>query len=100
MIMDHGCDALGVIFLTAGMARVVCVNDPLLIVWVFVFVMISFYITAWCQYWSSGIMILGKFNGVDDGLPIIWTTALLASVFGQAFWRVPVSIFGHTFLVN
>ena len=24
MIMDHGCDALGVVFLASGMARIIC----------------------------------------------------------------------------
>lgn len=83
MIMDHGCDALGVICLTAGMGRVVCMNDPLLFLWTYVFVMFSFYISAWCQYWSNGIMILGKFNGVDDGIPIIWCSALVSGFLGQ-----------------
>lgn len=27
MIMDHGCDALGLVFLTTGMARTVCLDD-------------------------------------------------------------------------
>ena len=36
MIMDHGCDALGVICLTAGMGRVVCMDEPYLFLWVFV----------------------------------------------------------------
>jgi ethanolaminephosphotransferase len=100
MIMDHGCDALGVICLTAGMGRVVCVSDSLLILWVFVFVMFSFYITAWCQYWSNGILILGKFNGVDDGIPIIWATAFMAAIFGQSFWRTPTNLFGYVFEYN
>ena len=33
MIMDHGCDALGVICLTSGMGRVLCVDDPYLYIW-------------------------------------------------------------------
>jgi len=27
MIMDHGCDALGLLFLSIGVARVICLND-------------------------------------------------------------------------
>jgi ethanolaminephosphotransferase len=83
MIMDHGCDALGVICLTVGMARVVCMDDFHLLLWVFISVVFSFYISAWCQYWSNGVMVLGKVNGVDDGIPIIWFTGLLASFIGQ-----------------
>lgn len=96
MIMDHGCDALGVICLSAGMGRVVCIEEPLIILWTFIFALFSFYISAWCQYWSKGIMILGKFNGVDDGIPIIWMTAFFTAIFGQAIWRTPVEIFGYT----
>ena len=59
MIMDHGCDALGVIFLTTGMTRVLYFNDPLVFIWVFTSIAISFYSSAWVQYWSNGIMNLG-----------------------------------------
>lgn len=83
MIMDHGCDALGVICLTSGMTRVVCMDDPDLYLWVLVAVTFSFYISAWCQYWSKGVIILGEVNGVDDGIPIIWATAFFSAVFGQ-----------------
>ena len=65
MIMDHGCDALGVLCLTVGMARVLCVDDFILIFWVYVAVNTSFYMSAWCQYWSNGVMNLGIINGVD-----------------------------------
>lgn len=27
MIMDHGCDGLGLLFLSAGMARILCLDD-------------------------------------------------------------------------
>ena len=100
MIMDHGCDALGVICLTAGMSRVVCMDDPTIFLWVFISVEFSFYISAWCQYWSNGIMTLGKVNGVDDGIPIIWAFGFLSSVIGQSYWRMPVTLLGHSFLVN
>lgn len=83
MIMDHGCDALGVICLTAGMARVLCVDNPYLFIWTFISIISSFYISAWCQYWSNGIMILGTVNGVDDGIPVIWMTALISGIVGQ-----------------
>ena len=83
MIMDHGCDALGVICLTAGMARVVCMDDPYVFIWTLIAVQFSFYVSAWCQYWSKGIMILGTVNGVDDGIPIIWACAFISAFFGQ-----------------
>ena len=35
MIMDHGCDALGVIFLTAGVARTICLDNHYIIVWAY-----------------------------------------------------------------
>lgn len=61
---------------------------------------LSFYMSAWVQYYSNGVMILGKFNGVDEGIPIIWLSALLTAALGQDFWKLPLSIAGHTVLVN
>ena len=93
MIMDHGCDALGVICLTAGMARVVCIDHPYFFIWTYLMVQFSFYVTAWCQYWSNGYMVLGTVNGVDDGIPIIWASAFLCGIFGQSIFKAPVTIF-------
>lgn len=101
MIMDHGCDALGLIFLTLGMARVICLDDFELVLFVFTFgVTFGFYVSAWCQYYSAGIMILGKVNAVDDGIPVIWMCAFYSAIFGQSFWLTPVTIFGTTMALN
>ena len=89
MIMDHGCDSLGVICLSAGMARVLCMDDPTLFLWVYVSLIFCFYISAWCQYWSNGIMVLGRFNGVDDGIPTIWIAPFISLFTGQEIWRTP-----------
>ena len=83
MIMDHGCDALGVICLTAGMSRIVCMDNPYVFIWTLIAVQFSFYVSAWCQYWSKGIMILGTVNGVDDGIPVIWASAFISAFFGS-----------------
>lgn len=88
MIMDHGCDGLGIVFLSLGMSRVMCLDDFELILWVFsVGVSFNFYLTAWCQYHSEGVMILGKFNAVDDRIPIIWVFAFYSAIFGQDVWK-------------
>lgn len=88
MIMDHGCDALGLVCLTAGMARIICLDNFDLILWVFTFgVTFGFYISAWCQYFSNGLMILGKVNAVDDGIPVIWICAFVSAALGQDFWK-------------
>lgn len=101
MIMDHGCDALGLIFLSIGMSRIICLDDFELILWVFTYgVTFAFYISAWAQYHSQGIMILGKFNAVDDGIPIIWMLALFCSVFGQDFFKTQFTLFGTTHFLN
>jgi ethanolaminephosphotransferase len=84
MIMDHGCDALGLVFLTLGMGKIICLDNFELIVWVFTFgITFGFYVSAWCQYYSDGLMILGKFNAVDDGIPVIWMCSIYSSIFGQ-----------------
>lgn len=83
MMMDHGCDALTVITLSAGMTRVMCLDSEVWFIWSYLAVVLSFYITAWCQYYSNGVMILGKFNGVDEGIPIIWITAIISAIVGQ-----------------
>ncbi len=99
--MDHGCDALGLLFLSTGMARVICFDDFQLFLWVFaVGVSFSFYVSAWCQYHSGGLMILGKVNAVDDGIPVVWTCAIASAVFGQSLWLQEVTILGSTFMVN
>ena len=100
MIMDHGCDGLGVICLTLGMGRVLCVDDPVMTIWTFFFVAFSFYMSAWCQYWSNGLMILGTVNAVDDGIPIIWFCAFISGIHGQDMWKVPVTLFGQTYALN
>lgn len=61
MIMDHGCDGLGLLFISAAMARIMCLDNFELFLWVFTIgISYGFYISAWCQYYSEGIMILGK----------------------------------------
>lgn len=98
--MDHGCDALGLVCLTAGMARIICLDNFDLILWVFTFgVTFGFYISAWCQYFSNGLMILGKVNAVDDGIPVIWMCAFVSAVLGQDFWKTEVAIFGGKYMV-
>ncbi len=66
----------------------------------FISVVFSFYMSAWCQYHSNGIMILGKVNGVDDGIPLIWMCAFVSGFLGQAFWKLPVTILGLNLHVN
>ena len=96
--MDHGCDALGLVFLTLGMARVIRLDNYDLIMWVFSFgVTFGFYISGWCQYHSGGLMILGKVNAVDDGIPVIWMAAIYSSIFGQDIWLTPFKIFGKEY---
>jgi len=100
MIMDHGCDALGLVALGAGITRIFCVDSAALFLVSYVLMVTSFYMSAWVQYHSNGLMILGRFNGVDEGIPIIWICAFVSSIFGQDFWQMPVSLFGQTLLVN
>ena len=100
MIMDHGCDALGVVALGAGITRIICVDYAPLFLWSYVFMVISFYMSAWVLYHSNGIMILGRFNGVDEGIPVIWIAALVSAAFGQQFWTAPLNLLGHTVIAN
>ena len=100
MMMDHGCDALTVLTLSAGLARVVCLDNSTLFVWCLLAIVFSFYITAWCQYYSNGVMVLGKFNGVDEGLPAIWIVSILTGILGQHFWKIPITFFGLTASLN
>lgn len=101
MIMDHGCDALGLLFLTVGLARVIRYDNSEMILTIFAIgVTFSFYVSAWCQYYSDGIMILGKFNAVDDGIPGVWLCAVLSAFLGQEMWLTPIELFGQTWLLN
>lgn len=100
MIMDHGCDALTVITLSTGMCRVLCLDNSYLFIWSYLCVIMSFYMSAWCQYYSNGVMILGRINGVDEGIPTIWTLAFISGIVGQSFWKTSFNLFGHTVLLN
>jgi ethanolaminephosphotransferase len=101
MIMDHGCDALSLLFCAASVARILCVSNFTLLTWTFtVGVTFSFYISAWCQYYSNGVMILGKINAVDDGIPGIWILAFYSAIFGQDLWLTPIHLFGNVYLLN
>lgn len=82
--MDHGCDALGLIFLSYGVGRVICFDNYQLFIWVFALgVSFPFYLSAWSQYYSNGVMILGEVNAVDDGIPIVWMLGIISFIFGQ-----------------
>lgn len=101
MILDHGCDALGILFLTIGVGRIIMLGDFELYLWVFTLgVATTFYLSAWCQYHSQGIMILGKFNAPDDGIPAVWMMAFISAVFGQEIWLTEVPIFGKIIPLN
>ena len=87
MILDHGCDALGILFLTLGVGKVIMLPDFELYLSVFSMgVATTFYLSAWCQYHSQGIMVLGKFNAPDDGIPAVWMMAFISSIIGQDIW--------------
>jgi len=45
-------------------------------------------------------MILGKVNAVDDGIPIIWMSAIYCSIFGQDFWLTTFKVFGEAYPIN
>jgi ethanolaminephosphotransferase len=94
MLMDHGCDALGVIFLTAGVARTILVDNHNIILWVYFSLVFSFYFSAWCQNHSKGVMILGYVNGVDDGIAAIWMIAFVTPLIGAESWLTPISFLG------
>jgi phosphatidylglycerophosphate synthase len=95
MLLDHGCDAFGLIFLCAGVGRIIYFLDEKLYLWIFlVGITFCFYISAWCQYYSNGIMVLGPVNAVDDGIPIVWMLGILTFVFGQQIWINSINIFG------
>ena len=61
MLMDHGCDALGVSFLTLGVATLSMVQSENEIIFTAQMgVLFGFWSSCWAQYHSKGILILGK----------------------------------------
>ena len=44
-------------------------------------------------------MILGKFNAVDDGIPVIWICAFVSAILGQDFWKAEVALFGGKYIL-
>ena len=60
MLMDHGCDALGVSFLTLGVASISLVDSTDKIMFTGQMgVLMGFWLSCWAQYHSKGILILG-----------------------------------------
>lgn len=101
MMLDHGCDALGLIFLTMAVARIICFTSSFGILWVFALgVSFSFYASAWSQNHAQGVMLLGVVNAVDDGIPVIWATSLFCSLCGQDIWLIPIQVWGTTYQLN
>lgn len=45
--------------------------------------LLGFFFSVWAQYHSGGIMILGRVNAVDDGIPVFWTACFVTYIFGQ-----------------
>jgi hypothetical protein len=88
MLFDHGCDAFGLVFIILGVVRTICLDDKTTILYVgFIGVLFGFYFSVWCQYHSKGIMILGKINAVDDGIPAVAVIAIFTFFVGQNFWK-------------
>lgn len=86
--MDHGCDALGVSFLALGVGGVLCLGDysVLILYSALIAVMGSFWLSTWAQYHSKGILLLGKVNVVDDGIPFVAFMGIFTYLVGQDFW--------------
>ncbi len=94
MLFDHGCDAFGLLFLTLAVARIVCMDDKSMILYVsMVGVIFGFYLSVWCQYYSKGILVLGEINAVDDGIPTVWMLSIFTFFVGQDFWTKTVGEF-------
>ena len=88
MLFDHGCDAFGVIWMAFGFGRMVWVDDEkTFILGVFMGIIFGFYFSVWAQYHSNGVMVLGRINAVDDGIPAAWLMAIFTFIVGQSWYR-------------
>lgn len=83
MLMDHGCDAMSCYFLCNCVVRIVGITDEKLALYGTFTVLFIFYLSVWAQYYSNGVMSLGKVNAVDDGIPAVYCLALLTIFTGQ-----------------
>lgn len=87
MCMDHGCDVLGVSFITLGVSRMVLVDDNITLLFTAqIAVLGTFWLSVWAQYHSQGVLLLGKFNAVDDGIPAVAFMGISSYIFGQQIW--------------
>ena len=86
MLMDHGCDAMSCFLLCNSVVRIIMITDEKLALFGTYAILFIFYLSVWAQYYSNGIMNLGRVNAVDDGIPIIYFLALFTIYTGQDFW--------------
>lgn len=84
MCMDHGCDVLGVSFIALGVARMAGITDHIILLFTAqIAVLGTFWLSVWAQYHSKGVLLLGKFNAVDDGIPAVSFMGISTFIFGQ-----------------
>ena len=64
--------------------RMIWVDDEkTFILGIFIGIIFGFYFSCWAQYHSGGILILGRINAVDDGIPAAWLMAFFTYLVGQ-----------------
>jgi ethanolaminephosphotransferase len=83
MLMDHGCDAMSCFFLCNCVIRIVGITDEKLAIFGTYTILFIFYLSVWAQYYSNGVMSLGKINAVDDGIPAVYCLAIITIFTGQ-----------------
>lgn len=93
MCMDHGCDVLGVSFISLGVARMALIDDNITLLFTAqIGVLGTFWLSVWAQYHSQGVLLLGKVNAVDDGIPAVAFMGIASYIFGQQIWDTDLGI--------
>eukprot|EP00545_Synedropsis_sp_CCMP1620_P014886 CAMPEP_0119024720 /NCGR_PEP_ID=MMETSP1176-20130426/32424_1 /TAXON_ID=265551 /ORGANISM="Synedropsis recta cf, Strain CCMP1620" /LENGTH=135 /DNA_ID=CAMNT_0006980105 /DNA_START=15 /DNA_END=418 /DNA_ORIENTATION=- len=89
LLFDHGCDAVNVMFGSAGWIVGLGLSfhhDPILCTALILGPFAMFYIPTWEEYYT-GEMILPLINGPTEGVAGGALLSLITCLYGTAFWQ-------------
>ncbi|KAM3136337.1 hypothetical protein pb186bvf_011472 [Paramecium bursaria] len=86
MLLDHGSDCMAQSFI--GIMMILIMNlphDKFAFLGFMMCAKVPFFFGVYSLKYT-GVFKLARINGVDEGIPIIWTSFLISGIFGPGWW--------------